>query len=91
MDANFERQWRIETVMQHRFASAIGLVAVSLVLASCGAVHQMMGTLQDLQKVQRDVGKALAGGEVWVQLNNGHFLSVGVKNSPLKTLLFGDN
>ena len=71
--------------MQQRFGSAIGLVALSVVLVSCGGVHRMMGTLEDLQKVQRDVGKALGGGEVRVQLNNDRVLSVGVMNSPLKT------
>jgi hypothetical protein len=46
----------------------------------------MVGTLRDLQKVQRDLAKALGDNEIRVNLSNGRFLSIGVVNSPLKAL-----
>jgi hypothetical protein len=63
-----------------------GLLAILVVLASCGGVHQVMGALQDLQKVQAELAKTLGSNEISINLLNGSVLSIAVVNSPWKDL-----
>jgi hypothetical protein len=72
--------------MQRRPALQTVLLAVLVVLASCSGVHQVLGTLQDLQKVQGELEKALGYNEIRVNLNNSHFLNIAVVNSPWREL-----
>jgi hypothetical protein len=72
--------------MPRRCTPAIGFVILLALLVSCSGVHEMAATLQDLQKVQRDLAKELGNNEIRVNLNNGRFLSIGVVNSPLRAL-----
>ena len=72
--------------MQRRHVVPIGLLAALVALVSCKAIHEMQGTLLDLQKVQQELAKALGRDEIRVFLNNGRFLSISVVNSPLNGL-----
>jgi|ERR1700682_2235630 len=72
--------------MQRRHVVPIGLLAALVALVSCKAIHEMQGTLLDLQKVQRELAKALGRDEIRVFLSNGRFLNISVVNSPLNGL-----
>ena len=72
--------------MLRRSTLALGFSMILVLLVSCSGVHQMVGTLRDLQKVQLELAKATGGDEIRVNLMNGHFLNIGVLNSELKTL-----
>ncbi|SRR6266487_433441 len=61
-------------------------IAVAVICSACDSVHQVAGTLSDLQQVQRTVSKALGADTVTVTLNNGQYMTIGVVNTPLKDL-----
>ena len=75
--------------MQRHYALRTALFSVLVLLVSCSGVHQLVGTLQDLQRVQAELTKTLGYNEVRVNLNNGHFLNIAVVNSPWKDLPAG--
>ena len=72
--------------MQRRHALPNGLIVVLMLLGSCGGVHQVVGALQDLQKVQAELAKTLGYNEISINLLNGSVLSIAVVNSPWKDL-----
>lgn len=72
--------------MQRRYLVPIGLLAALVALVSCKAIHEMQGKLQDLQRVQQELSRALRHDEIRVLLSNGRFLNISVVNSPLRAL-----
>jgi hypothetical protein len=48
----------------------------------CQSLKKMTGVLGDLRAVQSEVVKATGHDEVTVNLSNGHYLAVGLVNSP---------
>jgi hypothetical protein len=66
-------------------AFATGVVA-TLWLCGCDTARQIAGTLGDLQAVQKAVAAHVGTDNIRVNLNNGRYLTVGVVNTPLKTL-----
>jgi hypothetical protein len=80
----YNRYLRKEAVMRRAFTLAI-LVFTTVVLVSCSGVHQVVSTLQDLQKVQAELAKTLGQDAIRVNLNNGS-LNIALVNSPLKEL-----
>jgi hypothetical protein len=60
------------------------LLAALLALASCSTVHQAMGTLRDLAKVQVELSKSLGQEQINVNLMNSRFLNVSLVNSAWK-------
>jgi hypothetical protein len=62
------------------------LLAALVFSVSCGGVHKLTGMFQDLLVVRNQLAKALGHNEIRVDLNNGHFLNIGVVNSPLNDL-----
>jgi len=57
-----------------------------VLFTSCSGGRQMVSTLKDLQIVTMQLVAALHHDQIRVFLNNGHFLSVGVINSPWNSL-----
>ncbi len=55
-------------------------------LCSCDGVYHAAGTIGELQQLQQSVSKAVGGGNVNVNLNNGKYLHLGIVNTPLKDL-----
>jgi hypothetical protein len=72
--------------MQRRHAAVLVFLVMTVVLVSCNGVHQLAGTLQDLQKVQADLAKALNYDQIRVNLINGDVLQLAVVNSPWNEL-----
>jgi hypothetical protein len=72
--------------MQRCHALSIGSLATLMLSASCSSVHELTGTLQDLQAVQGQLVRVLGHNEIRVLVNNGHFLSIRLVNSPLQDL-----
>jgi hypothetical protein len=72
--------------MQRRDLVPIGLLAALVALVSCKAIHEMQGKLQDLQRVQQELSRALRHDEIRVLLSNDRFLNISVVNSPLRAL-----
>ena len=62
------------------------LVVALTALCSCDGVRNAAGTIGELQQLQQSVSKAVGGGNVSVNLNNGKYLYVGIVNTPLKDL-----
>jgi len=65
---------------------SMAICIVAAVICSACDVHQIAGTFNDLQQVQRTVSKAVGTDNVTVNLNNGQYLTIGLVNTPLKNL-----
>ena len=71
----------------HHTKCIVSQIAVTvLLLSGCGAPRSGAATLDELLVVQREVGHAVGGGEVRVNVGNGRHLTVSLVNSPLKEL-----
>jgi hypothetical protein len=74
------------TIMQQRNVLPIGLLGALSTLISCKSIHEMQGTLQDVQRVQHGLVRQLGSIEIRVLLSNHRFLNISVVNSPWKSL-----
>ena len=58
------------------------LVTILMAWAGCQSVKKMAAIMGELRDVQSAVVKATGHDEVTVNLSNGHYLAVGLVNSP---------
>jgi hypothetical protein len=66
------------------FSFAVFIAAV--VLTSCNSLHEMRGTLQEVQTVHQELVKSLGYDDIRVGLINSRFLNIVAVNSPWKAL-----
>jgi hypothetical protein len=76
-----------------RMQSARRLLAFSLLLlASCDSARGMLRRYGEIQRVEREVGTLLAHKDVNAYLlNSPEFMTVEIRNSPLKKLTPAEN